>query len=66
MASARAMIAAMSETIRTPGADVVTPRGRGVVVDVRATPSGRLVIGVEDDTGEVGYFTEKAIRLASG
>ncbi len=59
------MIGRMSETIRTPGAEVITPRGR-VVVDVRATPSGQFLIGVEDDTGEVGYFTEKALRLASG
>lgn len=43
---------------------MITPRGRGVVVDVRATPSGTWVIGVEDVTGEVGYFTEKALRLA--
>ena len=58
------MIGRMSETIFTPGADVTTTRGRGVVVDVRATPSGRFVIGVEDVTDEVGYFTEKALRLA--
>jgi DNA polymerase II small subunit/DNA polymerase delta subunit B len=56
----------MSESVRTPGAEVTTPRGRGVVVDVRATPSGQFVIGVEDDTGEVGYFTERVLRLASG
>ncbi|WP_181003348.1 MULTISPECIES: hypothetical protein [unclassified Microbacterium] len=54
----------MSKTIRTPGADVLTTRGRGTVVDVRATPSGQFVIGVEDATGEVGYFTERALRLA--
>lgn len=59
------MIGRMSETVFAPGADVITPRGRGVVVDVRATPSGKFVIGVEDVTGEVGYFTEKALRLAS-
>ena len=56
----------MSDTIRTPGADVLTPRGRGVVIDIRATPSGKFVIGVEDDNGEVNYFTEKALRLAQG
>ena len=60
------MIGRMSETIRTPGAEVITPRGRGVVVDVRAAPSGQFLIGVEDDTGEVGYFTENVLRLASG
>jgi DNA polymerase II small subunit/DNA polymerase delta subunit B len=54
----------MSETIFTPGADVFTPRGRGAVVDVRATPSGKFVFGVEDANGEVSYFTEKALRLA--
>lgn len=54
----------MSETIFTPGADMLTTRGRGAVIDVRATPSGKFVIGVEDADGEVGYFTEKALRLA--
>ena len=56
----------MSETIFTPGAEVQTTRGRGAVVDVRATPSGIFVIGVEDSAGEVTYFTEKALRLAQG
>lgn len=55
----------MSESIFTPGAEVVTSRGRGTVVDVRATPSGKFLFGVEDAAGEVGYFTEKALRLAS-
>lgn len=55
----------MRETILTPGADVLTPRGRGTVIDLRATPSGRFVIGVEDVTGEVSYFTEQALRLAT-
>lgn len=58
------MIWRMSDTIFTPGADVFTARGRGTVVDVRATPSGKLVVGVEDADGEVNYFTEKALRLA--
>lgn len=57
------MIGRMSENVFTPGTSVITPRGRGVVVDVRATPSGAWVIGVEDATGEVGYFTEKALWL---
>jgi len=56
----------MGETILTPGADVFTPGGRGTVVDVRATPGGKLVIGVEDVDGEVRYFTEQALRLAQG
>ena len=54
----------MSETIFKPGAEVVTPRGQGHIVDVRATPSGKFVFGVEDADGQVGYFTEKAVRLA--
>jgi len=54
----------MGVTIFTPGADVFTPRGRGAIVDVRATASGKFVFGVEDIDGEVSYFTEKAIRLA--
>lgn len=54
----------MSERIFTPGAEVVTPRGRGEMVDVRATPSGKFVFGVEDAAGEVHYFTERALRLA--
>ena len=54
----------ISETIFTPGADVFTTRGRGAVVDVRATPSGKFVFGVEDVNGEMSYFTEKALRLA--
>ena len=57
------IIVRMSESIFTPGADVVTPRGHGQVVDVRATPSGKFVFGVEDMSGEVHYFTEKAVRL---
>ncbi|GAB3174522.1 hypothetical protein GCM10027059_46880 [Myceligenerans halotolerans] len=60
------IIRRMSDTIFTPGADVITARGRGTVVDVRATPSGKFVFGVEDANGEVSYFTEKALRLAQG
>ena len=56
----------MGNPFLKPGTDVITTRGRGVVVDVRATPSGTWVIGVEDADGEVGYFTEKALRLAHG
>lgn len=54
----------MSSSTFTPGADVITPRGRGAVLDVRATPAGKFVIGVEDETGEVSYFTEGVVRLA--
>ena len=42
---------------------MITSRGRGAVVDVRATASGKFVVGVEDADGEVSYFTEKALRL---
>ncbi|MBP1078188.1 DNA polymerase II small subunit/DNA polymerase delta subunit B [Microbacterium terrae] len=55
----------MSESVFSAGAEVVTPRGRGSVVDARATHSGTFVIGVEDATGEVTYFVEKAVRLAN-
>lgn len=54
----------MSDAIFTPGAQVSTPRGRGAVIDVRSTPSGKFVIGVEDADGAVDYFTEQALRLA--
>lgn len=54
----------MSENIFTPGTTVITTRGQGTVIDARATPSGKFVIGVEDADGEVTYFTEKALRLA--
>ncbi|MGH3704458.1 MAG: hypothetical protein ACRDT9_07505 [Agromyces sp.] len=45
---------------------VSVSRGRRIreIVDVRATPSGKFVFGVENVDGEVHYFTEKAIRLA--
>lgn len=54
----------MSETSFKPGDDVFTPRGRGTVIDVRATPSGKWIYGIEDANGEVGYFTGRALRLA--
>jgi DNA polymerase II small subunit/DNA polymerase delta subunit B len=54
----------MSATFFKPGTEVVTTRGPGNVIDVRATASGQFVFGVEDATGEVTYFTEKALRLA--
>jgi hypothetical protein len=57
-------IRSMTKSILTPGADVITTQGRGTVIDVRATPSGAFVIGVEDADGEVRYFTEKALQLA--
>lgn len=54
----------MKRTVNTPGTEVLTPRGPGIVLDVRATASGKFVIGVENADGEVDYFTEKALRLA--
>lgn len=54
----------MSEKVYKPGDDVHTPHGRGTVIDVRATPVGKWVFGVEDDEGQVGYFTGKGLRLA--
>ena len=54
----------MTETFFKPGDVVVTPRTRGTVIDVTATPSGKSVFGVEDETGEVSYFTSAALSLA--
>jgi DNA polymerase II small subunit/DNA polymerase delta subunit B len=54
----------MSGSLFTPGTEVTTTRGRGEVVDVRAAPSGKFLVGVEDADGEVTYFTEKALRPA--
>ncbi|NYE18219.1 hypothetical protein [Microbacterium immunditiarum] len=54
----------MSETSFKPGDDVRTPRSRGTVIDVRATPSGAWVFGIEDADGAVGYFTSRALRPA--
>ncbi|MER7796967.1 hypothetical protein [Microbacterium sp. NPDC096154] len=54
----------MSTTAFAPGDDVVTTRARGTVIDVRATPSGAWVFGVEDEVGEVTYFTARALRRA--
>lgn len=56
----------MSDSLLTPGTAVETPRGRGTVIDARATPAGVFIIGVEDADGEVRYFTERALRLAAG
>jgi len=54
----------MGKSIRTPGAEVLTPSGQGAVVDVRATPAGEFIVGVAYADGEVRYFIEKALRLA--
>jgi hypothetical protein len=55
----------MSETIFTPGAAVITPHGRGIIVEVRAAVAGTFVFGVEDAEGEVRTFTAKALQLAN-
>lgn len=54
----------MTDTAFKPGDDVFTTQARGTVIDVRATPSGKWVFGVEDVNGEVSYFTNRALRLA--
>jgi hypothetical protein len=55
----------MSRTGFKPGDNVLTPKERGIVVDVRATPSGKWVYGVEDASGAVNYFTENVLTHAS-
>lgn len=55
----------MTESAFKPGDDVFTVGARGVVIDVRATPSGKWVFGVEDVNGAVDYYTASALRLAS-
>ena len=54
----------MTDHAFKPGDDVFTPQGRGTVIDVRPTPAGKWVFGVEDADGAVGYFTDRALRLA--
>lgn len=56
----------MTDTAFTLGDDVFTPQARGIVIDVRSTPSGKWVFGVEDSDGAVGYFTSHALRRAHG
>lgn len=52
----------MTDTAFKLGDEVVTTRSRGTIVDVRPTPSGKWIFGVEDADGEVGYFTSRALR----
>lgn len=54
----------MTDTFFKPGDAVSTPHAKGLILDIRPTPSGKWVFGVEDDNGEVNYFTSKALRLA--
>jgi hypothetical protein len=42
------------------------PNGRGNIIDVRATPSGKWIYGVEDATGEVSYYTSRALGRTQG
>lgn len=56
----------MADTFYKPGDDVYTTNSRGTIIDVRATPSGTWIFGVEDIDGEVSYFTSKALRAAQG
>lgn len=60
----RCRILAMAKTFFNPGDKVATPRTIGTVVDVRPTPSGQFIFGVEDSTGEIAYFTPKALKEA--
>ena len=55
----------MTDIACKPGDDVFTPRAPATVVDVRATPSGKWVFGVEDTNGAVDYYTARALRSAS-
>ena len=57
-------IRGMTDSVFKPGDDVFTTNARGIVIDVRATPSGKWVFGVEDARGEVNYFTAAALRPA--
>ena len=54
----------MAEAFFKPGDEVVTTGSRGIVIDVRATASGKWIFGVEHATGEVSSFTGAALRLA--
>lgn len=56
----------MDRTGFKPGDDVFTTDGRGTVIDVRATPSGKWIFGIEDTDGGVSYFTERALKHAQG
>ncbi len=59
-------LSSMSESIFSAGTEVIVGRERGTVIDVRVTPAGKWVFGVENSAGEVRYFTEKALRLPEG
>jgi len=52
----------VTDTACKLGDPVLTPRGHGTIIDVRATPSGKWIFGVELATGEVAYFTNEGLR----
>ena len=54
----------MTKITFRPGDAVVTPHSSGTIIDICATPSGQFIFGVEDSTGEVTYFTPKALQHA--
>lgn len=55
----------MTDTTFTIGDEVITATGRGAIIDLRATPAGKWLFGVEDSDGAVGYFTAAGLRHAS-
>lgn len=55
-------LARMTGTEFKPGDDVVTPRAVGTVIDVRPSPTGVWLYGVEDADDVVTYYTAKALR----
>ena len=56
----------MTNATFKPGDDVMTPDGRGTVIDLRPAPSGSWIFGVEDADGRVAHFTVGALRHADG
>lgn len=52
----------MKDPAFTIGTAVFAIQTRGTIVDVRATPSGKWIFGVEDADGVVHYFTQKALK----
>lgn len=54
----------MTGSTFTLGDVVDTPAGQGTIIDLRATPSGRWVFGVESTGGTVNHFTEQALSHA--
>jgi len=59
------MLGRMTDDAFKPGDDVFIQGARGTVIDVRATPSGQWVFGVQDANGTVDCYTARALRFAS-